>query len=159
MDSTHRFHISEKQVSTLKVKKDLRDLSFATPLNPMRLWWGSGIKWPKKYHSHPWISNQSAPDEVQTVRPNYARWLPNRTSHRMPLGTVPDGKVHEAYMGPTWGRKDPGGSHVGPMNISLRGDHKIWVTCMHGHLKNWLSFPRWWIIFSVQMYLPSGSPN
>ena len=23
-------------------------------------------------------------------------------------------------MGPTWGRQDPGGSHVGPMNFSIR---------------------------------------
>ena len=29
----------------------------------------------------------------------------------------PDSKVHEAYMGPTWGRQDPGGPHVGPMNL------------------------------------------
>ena len=27
----------------------------------------------------------------------------------------PDSKVHGAYMGPTWGRQDPGGSHVGPI--------------------------------------------
>ena len=27
----------------------------------------------------------------------------------------PDSKVHGAYMGPTWGHQDPGGSHVGHM--------------------------------------------
>ena len=32
----------------------------------------------------------------------------------------PDSKVHEAYMGPTWGREDPGGSHVGLMNLAIR---------------------------------------
>ena len=26
----------------------------------------------------------------------------------------PDSKVHEANMGPIWGRQDPGGPHVGP---------------------------------------------
>ena len=26
--------------------------------------------------------------------------------------TIPDTKVHGANMGPTWGRQDPGGSHV-----------------------------------------------
>ena len=31
----------------------------------------------------------------------------------------PDSKVYEAYMGPTWGRQDPGGPHVGPMNLAL----------------------------------------
>ena len=32
----------------------------------------------------------------------------------------PESKVHEAYMGPTWGRQDPGGSHVGPVNLAIR---------------------------------------
>ena len=32
----------------------------------------------------------------------------------------PENKVHEAYMGPTWGRQDPGGPHVGPMNLAIR---------------------------------------
>ena len=32
----------------------------------------------------------------------------------------PDSKVHEAYVGPTWGRQDPGGPHVGPMNLVIR---------------------------------------
>ena len=31
-------------------------------------------------------------------------------------------KVYRANMGPTWGRQDPGGPHVGPMNLA------IWVT-------------------------------
>ena len=33
---------------------------------------------------------------------------------------LPDNKVHGAYMGPTWGRQDPGGPHVGPMNLAIR---------------------------------------
>ena len=32
----------------------------------------------------------------------------------------PDSKVHGANMGPIWGRQDPGGSHVGLMNIAIR---------------------------------------
>ena len=32
----------------------------------------------------------------------------------------PDSKVHGAYMGPTWGRQDPGGPYVGPMNLAIR---------------------------------------
>ena len=32
---------------------------------------------------------------------------------------IPDSKVHEAYMGPTWGRQDPGGPHVCPMNLAI----------------------------------------
>ena len=31
----------------------------------------------------------------------------------------PDNKVREANMGPIWGRQDPGGPHVGPMNFAI----------------------------------------
>ena len=38
----------------------------------------------------------------------------------------PDSKVHVANMGPIWGRHDPGGSHVGPMNFVS------WISlCVH----------------------------
>ena len=30
-----------------------------------------------------------------------------------------ESKVHGANMGPTWGRQDPGGPHVGPMNFAI----------------------------------------
>ena len=33
---------------------------------------------------------------------------------------TPDSKVHGAYMGPTWGRQDPVGPHVGPMILAIR---------------------------------------
>ena len=32
---------------------------------------------------------------------------------------IPDSKVHGANMGPIWGRQDPGGTHVGPMNFAI----------------------------------------
>ena len=32
---------------------------------------------------------------------------------------VPDSKLHGANMGPIWGRQDPGGPHVGPMNFAI----------------------------------------
>ena len=35
------------------------------------------------------------------------------------LGGIPDSKVHRANMGPIWGRQDPGGPHIGPMNFSI----------------------------------------
>ena len=35
------------------------------------------------------------------------------------LLTPPDSKVHGANMGPIWGRHDPGGPHVGPMNFAI----------------------------------------
>ena len=31
----------------------------------------------------------------------------------------PDGKVHGDNVGPTCGRQDPGGPHVGPMNFAI----------------------------------------
>ena len=34
---------------------------------------------------------------------------------------IPDSKVHGANMGPTWGRQDPGGPHVGLMNFAVLG--------------------------------------
>ena len=40
------------------------------------------------------------------------QWIPVTNSH-------PDSKVHRANMGPIWGRQDPGGLHVGPMNLAI----------------------------------------
>ena len=34
---------------------------------------------------------------------------------------VPDSRVHGTNVGPTWGRQDPGGPHVGPMNYAIWG--------------------------------------
>ena len=34
-------------------------------------------------------------------------------------GDSPDGKGHWAIMWPIWGRQDPGGPHVGPMNFAI----------------------------------------
>ena len=41
----------------------------------------------------------------------------------------PDSKIHGAKIGPIWGRQDPGGSHVGPINFV------IWVVYA------WLKLP------------------
>ena len=47
--------------------------------------------------------------------------------------TVPDIKVHGANMGPIWGRHDPGGPHVGPMNFPIWGNSQfdICLPVMH----------------------------
>ena len=37
----------------------------------------------------------------------------------MDTWTLPDNKVHGANMGPIWGRQDPGGPHVSPMNFAI----------------------------------------
>ena len=48
--------------------------------------------------------------------------------------TIPDNKVHVAHMrykvdganmGPTWGRQDPGGPHVGPINLVIWDDTSL----------------------------------
>ena len=38
---------------------------------------------------------------------------------------APDSKVHVANMGPTWVLTAPGGPHVGPMNLAIRGRFRI----------------------------------
>ena len=35
------------------------------------------------------------------------------------INTNSDSMVYGANMGPTWGRQDPGGPHVGPMNLAI----------------------------------------
>ena len=56
----------------------------------------------------------------------------------------PDSKIHRAYMGPTWGRQDPGGPHVGPMILVIwesysRPSAKQWEQALYfmAHDKTW----------------------
>ena len=52
--------------------------------------------------------------------------------HPQASNHIPDSKVHGANVGPTWGRQDPGGPHVGPMNFA------IWdVLSMLPHVAGW----------------------
>ena len=41
------------------------------------------------------------------------------TMYLVLMVTFPDSKVHGANMGLSWGRQDPGGPHVGPMNLAI----------------------------------------
>ena len=41
------------------------------------------------------------------------------------LNKDPDSKVHGANMGTIWGRQDPGGPHVGPMNFAIWGQFSM----------------------------------
>ena len=43
---------------------------------------------------------------------------------------VPDSKVHGANMAPIWGRQNPGGPHVGPVNFAIWGVHTVHITCL-----------------------------
>ena len=38
----------------------------------------------------------------------------------------PDSKTHVANVGPTWGRQDPGGPHVGHMNLAIWVNFLVW---------------------------------
>ena len=43
---------------------------------------------------------------------------------------IPDSKVHGANMGPIWGRQDPGGPRVGPINFDIWDIHASILTDM-----------------------------
>ena len=53
-----------------------------------------------------------------THLPTKLVWVEVTQQH---IQTVPDNKVHGANMGPIWGRQDPGGPHIGPMNFAIWG--------------------------------------
>ena len=53
---------------------------------------------------------------------------------------VPESKVHGANVGAIWGRQDPGGPHVGPMNFAIWGvvfpsNEVIWI--LHATTKDY----------------------
>ena len=49
-------------------------------------------------------------------------------------GYIPDSKVHWANMGPIWGRQDPGGPHVGPMNIAIWDSLWLYINTLRPEL-------------------------
>ena len=68
----------------------------------------------------------------------------NRLPNHYIYDIYPDIKVHGANMGPIWGRQDPGGPHVGPMNLA------IWVSLLRPFTTSWLLEipPLWYVTFS-----------
>ena len=53
---------------------------------------------------------------------------------------IPDSKVHGANMGPIWGRQDPGGPHVGPMNLAIWDSIDLYFSVYSRHDKGYLTF-------------------
>ena len=55
---------------------------------------------------------------------------------------IPDSKVQGAHMGPTWGRQDPGGPHVGHGNLAIWDDKGVSLTMLMwveiNRLRPWL---------------------
>ena len=62
----------------------------------------------------------------------------------------PDSKVHEANMGPIWGRQDPGGPQVGPMNFAIWVVRKMvailsWPPCVNILMPSDVYIHRWFM--------------
>ena len=51
--------------------------------------------------------------------------------HQKRIGSVPESKVHGANMGPIWGRQDPDGPHVGPLNFAIWGTIYVALAITH----------------------------
>ena len=54
------------------------------------------------------------------------------SKYRAVTSSIPDSKVHGPNMGPIWGRQDPGGPHVGPMNFAIwEFSPNYWESFLH----------------------------
>ena len=101
------------------------------------------------------ISLKFVPKVWLTIRQHWFReWIGDKLvqSHYLnqwwPSSLAPDNKVHGANMGPTWVLSAPGGPHVGPMNLAIRGvtrlewavAYRIWWGITRSHLmhKMWI---------------------
>ena len=52
--------------------------------------------------------------------PNNVRLeIPIKAYKPVGVRTIPASEVHGTNMGPIWGRQEPGGPHVGPMNLAI----------------------------------------
>ena len=52
--------------------------------------------------------------------------------------TIPDSKVHEVNMRPTWALSAPDGPHVGSMNLAIR-DHPFCILCHAQNSYEWVN--------------------
>ena len=66
----------------------------------------------RKLEVYGWIHNWKWTDNITTTKTNKNMYIFYGIYY-------PDSKVHGANMGPIWGRQDPGGPHVGPMNFAI----------------------------------------
>ena len=83
------------------------------------------------------------------------------------MDNFPDSKVHGANMGPIWGRQDPGGPHVGPMNFAICVTFELYgyFRCLQVFIQSKITFTKYcltqWIsnlsgsfeIYWVRQYL------
>ena len=70
----------------------------------------------------PWIGDSGAADITWMICVMMYQYFMVKTlsgvSKRVLL-IYPESKVHVANMGSIWGRQDPGGPHVGPLNFAI----------------------------------------
>ena len=67
-------------------------------------------------HNEPGLGIPAAPWYPQEwTTSSFRRYLGNYLRNQQPH----ESKVYGANMGPIWGRQDPGGHHVGPMNFVI----------------------------------------
>ena len=60
-------------------------------------------------------------------------WYNTAMARNFATHIYPESKVHEAYMGPAWGRQDPSMPHVGPVNLVIR----VIVSSFRNMQSNW----------------------
>ena len=65
---------------------------------------------------------------LKTLHLQGDHWVPNLLFSPKSL-TAPDSNVHRANMGPIWGWQDPGGPHVGSMNLAIWDYDTMHVEC------------------------------
>ena len=74
------------------------------------------IGWELPYITVSWSGCQQSTHGVLVI---FQGWLAMFTESNWTLKPNPVSKVHGANMGPIWGRQDPGGPHVGPVNFAI----------------------------------------
>ena len=71
------------------------------------------------------------PNTRKSIIWNYDVLVLRRIYSSLGLNDYPDSKVHGTNMGSSWGRQDPGGSHVGPINFG------IWIIPLEENVYNY----------------------
>ena len=85
---------------TAALARRVQKCSYQTTINEITV---------KKFHRI-WIMGEKVSAKWTPVILSSVTWSDSNT---------PDSKVHGANTGPIWGRQDPGGPHVGPMNLAI----------------------------------------
>ena len=137
--------------------------------------------WPfvREIHRSRWVPHTKASDAVLWCRNNWQKWRDTTSASRLcdvtgqawrrydgglektVLGENsddPDSKVDGANMGHTWGRQDPGGPHVGPMNFTTIwgaiDEWFQWDSCVQGiklRVRNKTMY-EWWLFLAMVGY-------